>query len=91
MIMTNKKRTAPDDSHAGDKATPSPRLRLRLTNSSHVAAECARLYREGKAGVRDVGEVSKLSNTLAILGRLLQDSDLEKRLATLEASNHALD
>ena len=91
-MTTDKNQAPPEDSRSGDKPTPAPvRLRVPLTNSSQVAAECAKLYREGKSGLREVGDVSKLANTLAILGRLLQDSDLEKRLATLEASNHALD
>lgn len=79
-IMTDKNQAPPDDSLSGDKATPAPRLRLRLTNSTEVARECAALYKQGKAGVREISDVSKLANTLAILGRLLQDSDLEKRL-----------
>ena len=69
----------------------SPRLRLKLKTIDDVKAEMARLYREGKAGLRDVGEVSKLANVLSLLGRLIEGSDLEKRLTALEESegNHA--
>ena len=65
------------------KAAP-PRLRLKLQTIDDVRAEMARLYREGKAGTRDVGEVSKLANVLALLGRMIEGSDIEKRLAELE-------
>lgn len=61
-----------------------PRLRLKLQTIDDVRAEMARLYREGKAGTRDVGEVSKLANVLALLGRMIEGSDIEKRLAELE-------
>ena len=64
-----------------------PRLRLKLQTIDDVRAEMARLYREGKAGTRDVGEVSKLANVLALLGRMIEGSDLERRIAALEGGN----
>lgn len=63
---------------------PSPRLRLPLTTANDVKREMARLYREGKAGRRDVADVSRLANVLALLGRLIEGADLETRLAALE-------
>ena len=65
------------------KASP-PRLRLKLATIDDVKTELARIYREGKAGTRDVAEVSKLANVLALLGRMIEGSDIEKRLAELE-------
>ena len=65
------------------KASP-PRLRLKLATIDDVKTELSRLYREGKAGTRDVAEVSKLANVLALLGRMIEGSDIEKRLAELE-------
>lgn len=59
-------------------------MRLKLQTIDDVRAEMARLYREGKAGTRDVAEVSKLANVLALLGRMIEGSDIEKRLAELE-------
>jgi hypothetical protein len=50
-----------------------------------VKAELARLYRDGKAGRRDVAEVSKLSNTLSILGRLIEGTETLARIEALEA------
>jgi hypothetical protein len=65
-------------------AAPAPRLRLRLNSIDDVKKEMGRLYREGKAGKRDVGNVSRLANVLAIMGRLIEGSELEARIAAIE-------
>ena len=70
----------------GKCATP-PRLRLKLATIDDVKTELSRLYREGKAGTRDVAEVSKLANVLALLARMIEGSDLERRIAALEGGN----
>ena len=70
----------------GKCATP-PRLRLKLNSIDDVKAEMARLYREGKAGQRDVQDVSRLANVLALLARMIEGSDLEKRIAALEGGH----
>ncbi|MBI1891722.1 MAG: hypothetical protein HYS18_13810 [Burkholderiales bacterium] len=59
-------------------------MRLSLASSNDVRRELARLYRSGKAGERDVADVSKLANVLQILGRLIETSDLESRIEALE-------
>lgn len=61
-----------------------PRLRLPLKTIDDVKAEMARLYREGKAGRRDVSDVSKLANVLSLLGRLIEGVDLAARVEALE-------
>ena len=68
---------------ASESAAP-PRMRLKLKTIDDVKMEMARLYREGKAGLRDVSDVSRLANVLALLGRLIEGSDLEKRIAAIE-------
>ena len=68
---------------ASESAAP-PRMRLKLKTIDDVKMEMARLYREGKAGLRDVADVSRLANVLALLGRLIEGSDLEKRLTAIE-------
>lgn len=70
----------------GKRATP-PRVRLKLNSIDDVKAEMARLYREGKAGQRDVQDVSRLANVLALLARMIEGSDLERRIAALEGGN----
>lgn len=68
---------------ASESAAP-PRMRLKLKTIDDVKMEMARLYREGKAGLRDVADVSRLANVLSLLGRLIEGSDLEKRLTAIE-------
>lgn len=65
-------------------APPLPRVRCKLTSVDDVKAELARLYREGKSGRRDVAAVSRLANVLAIMARLIEGADFEKRLEALE-------
>lgn len=47
----------------------------------------SKLYKEGKAGSRDVGDVSKLANVLGLMARLIETSDLEARLQKLEKAD----
>jgi hypothetical protein len=76
---------------AREASTPPPpqpqRLRLPLATAGDVRRELARLYRDGKAGLRDVSDVSRLANVLSVLGRLIETSDLEERLLALEEQN----
>jgi hypothetical protein len=65
-------------------AASDKRLRLPLRSIDDVKAELARLYREGKAGKRDVADVSKLANVLQILGRLIEGAEMERRIQALE-------
>ena len=61
-----------------------PLPRVRLDSLERVRREMTRLYTEGKHGRRDVREVSRLANVLALVARLIEGSDLERRLAVLE-------
>lgn len=66
--------------------TPAPsRLRLPLGTMGHVKAELARLYRDAKAGRRDIADASKLANMLSILGRLIEGTETLARIEALEA------
>lgn len=86
--MAGNANTNPSESGvaAGVSAAPRPRLRLPLKRADDVRRELGRLYREGKAGHRDVSDVSKLANVLQILGRLIETTDLEKRVEALETT-----
>lgn len=79
--MADRERTP---ASTGEGAEP-PRLRLRLKTMDDVKAELARLYRDGKAGRRDVAEVSRLGNVLSILGRLIEGAENTARIEALEA------
>jgi hypothetical protein len=83
---------APDDEDTnGDTAAggggipPAGRsLRLRLDSLARVRFELVRIYREARDSKRDVSDASKLAHILALIGRILEGSDLEKRIAALE-------
>ena len=47
--------------------------------------ELARLYHEGREGTREVQDVSRLAHVVALIGRLVEGSELERRLDELEA------
>lgn len=66
------------------KQAAPPRLRLPLTTANDVRRELARLYREGKAGLRDIQDVSRLANVLQILNRVIEGSEFEQRIERLE-------
>ena len=68
----------------GAPATP-PRLRLKLSTAADVRRELGRIYRDGKSGVREVTDVSRLAIVLQILGRCIETSSLESRIEHLEA------
>ena len=65
------------------KALPKP-PRLQLDSLARVRREMTKLYAEGKHGLRDVTDVSKLANVLALIGRLLSEHEFEARLEALE-------
>ena len=67
-----------------DSGAEAPRLRLPLKTMDDLKAELARLYREGKAGRREVADVSRLANVLGILGRLIEGGEHAARLEALE-------
>jgi hypothetical protein len=60
-------------------------FRAKLQTIGDVQSQLARLYREARSGTIKVEDASRLANILAILGRMIGDSDLEDRIAALEA------
>lgn len=62
-----------------------PRKRLRLDSIDRLRHELVKLYRAGRDGERDTQDVSRLANVLAIVGRLIEGGDLERRVEALEA------
>ena len=59
-------------------------LRAKLQTIGDVQSQLARLYREARSGTIKVEDASRLANILAILGRMIGDSELEARIAALE-------
>lgn len=76
-----------------DEAAPPPpaarRVRVALLTIDDVRAEMARLYREARGRRLETAEASKLANILAIMGRLIEGADIERRVAAIEAAQQA--
>ncbi|WP_197411345.1 MULTISPECIES: hypothetical protein [unclassified Sphingopyxis] len=47
--------------------------------------EIQRVYREARSNVLDTGDASKLAHILSMIARIHETTDLETRLAALEA------
>jgi hypothetical protein len=77
---------SPTTSTAQGKKGAPPRIRCRLRTIDDAKAELARLYREAKSGRRPIADASKLCNMLFILVRMIEGSDLERRLERLEGN-----
>lgn len=58
----------------------------RLDTANAIRRELCRLYRDGRQGRVDPSDASKLGSLLALACRLVESSDLERRLDELEAS-----
>jgi hypothetical protein len=66
--------------------TPRPR-RIRLETVRDVRRELHGLYREARSGKLDPSVATRLAYLLQISARLFEVSELERRVALLEASN----
>ena len=63
------------------------RVRIgRLTTVGQVAAELGRLYRHARWGEVPVGDASRLATILAAMRQCLETSELERRIAEMEAA-----
>ncbi|OHD05057.1 MAG: hypothetical protein A3E77_17445 [Sphingopyxis sp. RIFCSPHIGHO2_12_FULL_65_19] len=72
-------------------STPTPppakpkRYRCKLSNVADVNREIQRVYREARSNILDTGDASKLAHILSMIARIHEATDLEARLAALEA------
>lgn len=62
------------------------RYRAKLDSLQDVKREMAKLYRESRSGVLDVQDATKLTWMLQAVGKVIEGSDLEKRIEKLEES-----
>ena len=83
-LLTTRTPTATRLKAAGVSPPAGRPPRLRLDSLARVRFELVRIYREARDGKRDVGDASKLAHILALIARILEGSDLEKRIALLE-------
>ena len=63
-------------------ATPTPRINLKSLDG--VRLEMSKVYRAMKNGELDGADGTKRSYVLSLIGKLIEASELERRIATLE-------
>lgn len=61
-------------------------VRVRLQSIDDVKHELGRIYRLARRGVMETQDLSRYANVLQILGRLIEGSEVEARLAKLEGA-----
>jgi len=78
------------DGITGEVETLPPqkgRYRCSLDTMSDVKREMAKVYREARSGIVDVQDATKLTWCLQAVSKIIEGSDLEKRIEALEAKN----
>jgi len=60
------------------------RYRAKLDTLSDIKREMAKVYREARSGAVDVQNATKLTWMLQAVGKVIEGSDLEKRIEILE-------
>lgn len=61
------------------------RYRCKLDTLQDVRREMSKIYREARSGLVDVQDATKLVWCLQAVGKVIEGSDLEKRIEALEA------
>ncbi|KJV07547.1 hypothetical protein [Methylocucumis oryzae] len=78
------------DGATGEVETLPPqkgqRYRCKLDTMQDVKREMAKVYREARSGTIDVQDATKLTWCLQAVGKVIEGSDLEKRIEALEAN-----
>ena len=69
-----------------DEDPPPPaQKRVRLASVTDCRLELTKLYREMRNGKLDIQDGSRLANVVTLISRAFQESEIEARLAALEA------
>jgi hypothetical protein len=78
--------TAVDQSELGEPPVKARRSRVRLETVADCRREAARQFRRAINGECKIEDMSRLVNALAIIGRMVSDGDVERRLEILEGA-----
>ncbi|MCF8486223.1 MAG: hypothetical protein K9G71_13500 [Rhodobacteraceae bacterium] len=62
------------------------RSRVRLDSASDCRREAARQYRRALEGEIKIEDMSRLINAVALIGRMIEGGELEKRIEALEGA-----
>jgi signal transduction protein with GAF and PtsI domain len=84
--MANKHPVIIDNDTGGVFTQPPKvtRYRAKLDTMQDVRREMAKVYREARSGVVEVVDGTKLVWMLQAVGKVIEGSDLEKRIEVLE-------
>jgi hypothetical protein len=85
--MSNNDPVEIDAATGAVETLPPPqggRYRCKLDTAQDVKAEMAKLYREARSGIQDVQDATKLTWCLQAVAKVIESSDLEKRIEQLE-------
>ena len=63
--------------------TPTP-PKIKLNTLEDVRRETTRVYREARGGMIDVSEAARFTYILVGIGKLIEATDIEKRLSQME-------
>lgn len=77
--------SVPSATPVSEPTPPSRVVRAKLDTIGDVKTQLARLFREARGGKITTQDATRLASILAMLGRMIEGSDLEDRLAALEA------
>lgn len=69
---------------AKNPPTPKKYARIPLRTIGEVQAEAGRIYRLARSGQMDSQECSRLASVLALIARMIEGGDLERRIEALE-------
>lgn len=73
--------------HSSQQVLPTPKG-IKLNSIDSVRVEMASVYRSMKVGSIETADGTKLVYVLGAIGKMIEIHDIEKRLASLERSNH---
>ncbi|MEI6267975.1 MAG: hypothetical protein WCP01_03770 [Methylococcaceae bacterium] len=85
--MHDKHTLEADSITAGVETLPprKQRYRLKLDSLSDVKGEMTKVYKESRSGIIEIVDASKLVWMLSAVGKIIEVSDLEKRVEALES------
>lgn len=69
---------------AAKPPAPKKYARIPLRTIGEVHAEAARIYRLARSGQMDSAECSRLASVLALIARMIEGGELERRVRALE-------
>ena len=70
----------------GAPAVKVRRNRVRLDSASDCRREATRQYRRALEGEIKIEDMSRLINAVALIGRMIEGGELEKRIEALEGA-----